>query len=131
MLAKKDKVPLKEMGISKEQLQESEFIWTGIDIQQYENDLFALHSSNKDLEDDEHQQWFKDICLPQQVITKEYSLPQETIDAINDTYVVFVNDQRHAIEKDEQVYCFYGRKSNRILLSNYGFALANNEFDTF
>ena len=34
------------------------------------------------------------------------------------------------IEKDDQVYICYGRRSNRYLLSAYGFTLASNKYNT-
>lgn len=38
---------------------------------------------------------------------------------------------RKPIKKDEQIYNFYGRRSNRFLLIGYNFVLDNNKYDSF
>lgn len=48
-----------------------------------------------------------------------------------DTYVAFYNDIWRTINKGDQVYYFYGQRSNLFLLLNYGFALEDNKYDSF
>jgi hypothetical protein len=38
---------------------------------------------------------------------------------------------RGPIKKNEQIYNFYGRRSNRFLLIGYNFVLENNKYDSF
>lgn len=38
---------------------------------------------------------------------------------------------RKPIKKNEQVYNFYGRRSNKFLLSGYNFVLEDNKYDSF
>ena len=57
------------MAITKDQLQESEFIWEGIDVEKYENDLYEFHTAGGGIEDEEdenfREKWFEDVCLPE------------------------------------------------------------------
>ena len=46
-----------------------------------------------------------------------------------DTYFCFCTRTRTAISKDEQIYICYGRRSNRYLLSAYGFLLEQNKYN--
>lgn len=47
------------------------------------------------------------------------------------TYIAFYNDIRRTIQKGDQVYYFYGQRSNLFLFLNYGFALEDNKFDSY
>lgn len=38
---------------------------------------------------------------------------------------------RNPVKKHEQLYNFYGRRSNRFLLVNYNFVLEDNKYDSF
>lgn len=49
----------------------------------------------------------------------------------DDTYFVFVNNERQAIQKGQQVYYCYGSRSNRFLLLNYGFCFPGNRYDSY
>ena len=46
-----------------------------------------------------------------------------------DTYFCLSTLQKNVIEKDQQVYICYGRRSNRYLLSGYGFLLPKNKYN--
>ena len=48
-----------------------------------------------------------------------------------DTYIAYYNDIRRPIEPGEQLYYFYGERSNLFLLMNYGFAIEDNKYDSF
>ena len=37
----------------------------------------------------------------------------------------------HGLVKHEQLYNFYGRRSNKYLLSGYNFVMPNNKYDSF
>lgn len=37
----------------------------------------------------------------------------------------------HELVKHEQLYNFYGRRSNKYLLSGYNFVIPNNKYDSF
>ena len=45
--------------------------------------------------------------------------------------MVFTNNTKRAIEPGQQLYNFYGSRSNLMLMLNYGFALENNVYDSF
>ena len=48
-----------------------------------------------------------------------------------DTYVAFYNDIWRTINAGDQVYYFYGQRSNMFLLLNYGFAIEDNKYDSY
>lgn len=45
------------------------------------------------------------------------------------TYFCLCTRTKNMIEKDQQVYVCYGRRSNRYLLSAYGFCLQKNKYN--
>ena len=47
-----------------------------------------------------------------------------------DTYFVLTTMGKHCYKKDDQVFHCYGRRSNDYLISNYGFCLANNKYNS-
>lgn len=61
-------------------------------------------------------------------------LPEENFvwyqDPDPDNFFVLTTMEKNFIEKDTQVFICYGRRSNRYLLSGYGFGLPNNKYNT-
>lgn len=49
----------------------------------------------------------------------------------NETYFVFVNNNRQPFEKGKEVYYCYGNRSSKYLLVNYGFTFANNRYASY
>ncbi len=43
----------------------------------------------------------------------------------------FIMATRKPIKKNEEVYNFYGRRSNKFLLTGYNFVLEENKYDSF
>lgn len=43
----------------------------------------------------------------------------------------FIMASRKPIKKNEEVYNFYGRRSNKFLLTGYNFVLEENKYDSF
>ena len=67
-----------------------------------------LSSDEEDLE--ENYSWYKDTDT--------------------DNYFCLCTRTKNIIEKDQQVYVCYGRRSNRYLLSAYGFCLQQNKYNS-
>ena len=51
--------------------------------------------------------------------------------ALNETYMVFVNDTREKMRAGDQVFINYGPRTNAFLFYNYGFAFADNKNDSY
>ena len=51
-------------------------------------------------------------------------------DPDSENYFCLHTGSKMCIEKNDQVYICYGRRSNRYLLSAYGFTLAQNKYNT-
>lgn len=49
----------------------------------------------------------------------------------DESYFVFVNLQRKALQPGEQAYYCYGNRSNKFLLMNYGFCFKDNANDSY
>ena len=47
-----------------------------------------------------------------------------------DSYFCLCTRTKNEIEKDQQVYVCYGRRSNKYLLWGYGFVLQNNKYNS-
>ena len=47
-----------------------------------------------------------------------------------DTYFCLTNMHRQTLKKGEQAYNCYGNRSNRYLLMDYGFAFADNKYNS-
>jgi hypothetical protein len=52
-------------------------------------------------------------------------------DIDNQTYFVFVNNNRKAFQKGKEVFYCYGNRSSKYLLINYGFTFANNRYASY
>ena len=48
-----------------------------------------------------------------------------------ESYFCYVNQERRTIQKGEQAYYCYGCRSNKDLLTNYGFCFADNRYDSY
>lgn len=46
-----------------------------------------------------------------------------------DTYFVLTTMNQHIYRPGDQIYHCYGRRSNRYLVSNYGFSLSSNKYE--
>lgn len=49
----------------------------------------------------------------------------------DETYFVFTNLNRRTLQPGEQAFYCYGNRSNKFLLSNYGFAFLGNRCDSY
>jgi len=47
-----------------------------------------------------------------------------------DSYFVLATKHKNLIEKDQQIFHCYGRRTNRYLLGNYGFCLEYNKYNS-
>ena len=72
-----------------------------------------------DDESDDDLQWFEKF--------KE----EDPESAEKETYVVFINDSREKMRKDDQVFINYGPRTNAFLFYNYGFAFPDNKNDSY
>lgn len=69
----------------------------------------AEYNSSEEEDDEENYAWYKDKDP--------------------DNYFTLCTRTKNCIEKDQQVYVCYGRRSNRYLLSAYGFCLQKNKYN--
>ena len=49
----------------------------------------------------------------------------------SESYFAMINTNRRTLEPGEQCYYCYGHRSNKFLLTNYGFCFENNKYDSF
>lgn len=50
--------------------------------------------------------------------------------ADKNTYFTLCTKHKNIIDKDQQIFHCYGRRTNRFLLSNYGFCLEQNKYNS-
>ena len=74
--------------------------------------------AEKDDEDFENMNWMKVSAQLSQVELK------------SETFFVLVNTTRKTMRQGEQVFTYYGQRTNSTLLTNWNFCLQNNMYDS-
>ena len=105
-------------------------------------DDYIREQEEENKSDDEVKKWEKQCDKETKAIVQDTYLPYEDFswfkcDEVTqgkremDTYLAFYNDIRRDIQPGEQLYYFYGQRSNIFLFLNYGFVLEFNKFDSY
>ena len=82
------------------------------DDEEGEEEEYDEEESGSEMEEEDVKEWFK---------------PEHE----EDSHFVYVNNNRKTIQAGDQVFYNYGKRSNYYLISNYGFAYADNQYDSY